>query len=42
METPTFRMGFDAAIPWDNALALSAELEDDALIRKLAARKLRE
>ena len=38
-ETPTFRMGFDAAIPWDKALALSADLENDALIRKLAARK---
>lgn len=38
-QTPTFRMGFDPAIPWDKALALSADLEDDTLIRKLAARK---
>ena len=38
-QTPTFRMGFDPAIPWDKALTLSADLEDDTLIRKLAARK---
>lgn len=38
-QTPTFRMGFDPAIPWDKALALSGELEDDALIHKLAERK---
>ncbi|MDP9406312.1 MAG: antitoxin [Actinomycetota bacterium] len=37
--TPTFKMGFDSAIRWDKALAISGDLEDDALIRKLAARK---
>lgn len=37
--TPTFRMGFDPTIPWDRALSLAGELEDDELIRRLAARK---
>lgn len=37
--TPTFRMGFDPSIPWDRALSLAGELEDDELIRRLAARK---
>ena len=38
-ETPTFRMGFDPAVPWNKALALSGEFEDDELTRKLAVRK---
>jgi hypothetical protein len=38
-ESPSFRMGFDPTLPWDKALALAGELEDDALFRKLAARK---
>ena len=37
--TPTFRMGFDPAIPWDKTLRMAGELEDDELVRKLAARK---
>ena len=36
--TPTHRMGFEPAIPWDKALRLSAELEDEELARRLAAR----
>ncbi len=36
--TPTFDMG-EAAIPLDKALRLAADLDDDELIRKLAARK---
>lgn len=38
-ETPTFRIGFDPTIPSDKALALAGELEDDALVWNLAARK---
>lgn len=37
--TPTFAMGHEPAIAWDKALTLAAELEDDELIRKVAARK---
>ena len=37
--TPTFRMGFEPSIPWDKALQLSGELEDEELVRRLAARK---
>jgi hypothetical protein len=37
--TPTFRMGFNPVIPWDKALRLAGELEDEELVRKLAARK---
>ena len=37
--TPTFSMGFDPAIPWDKALRLAAELEDEELARRLEARK---
>lgn len=37
--TPARRMGFDPAVPLDKALRLAGELEDDELIRKLAARK---
>ena len=36
---PTFNMGFDPTVPWDKALQISAALEDDELIRRLAARK---
>jgi hypothetical protein len=36
--TPTFRMGFEPAIPWDKALRLAAELEDEELARRLVAR----
>jgi Ribbon-helix-helix protein, copG family len=39
MRTPTFHMGFEPAVPWDKALRLAAELEDDELARRLAARK---
>jgi len=38
VETPTFRMGFRPEIPWDNALRLAGELEDDDLVRRLASR----
>ena len=37
--TPTFNMGFDPTVPWDKALQISAALEDEELIRRLAARK---
>jgi hypothetical protein len=37
--TPTFRMGFEPAVRWDKALQLAGELEDDELVRRLAARK---
>lgn len=37
--TPTFSMGYDPSIPWDKALRLAAELEDEELARKLEARK---
>ena len=37
--TPTFRMGFEPRIPWDKALRLAAELEDEELSRRLATRK---
>jgi hypothetical protein len=37
--TPTFRMGFNPVIPWDKALRVAAEIEDEELTRKLAARK---
>ena len=36
--TPTYDMGA-SAIPVDKALRLAADLEDEALIRKLAERK---
>lgn len=38
-KTPTYAMGFNPEIPWDQALRLAAELEDDELVRKLATRK---
>lgn len=38
-ETPTFSMGFDPAVPWDGAVRLAGDLEDEELIRRLAARK---
>lgn len=37
--TPSFPMGFDPAIDLDKALAAAGALEDEELIRKLAARK---
>jgi hypothetical protein len=37
--TRTFRMGFEPSLPWDKALRLASELEDDELTRRLAARK---
>ena len=37
--SPTFRLGFDPSVRWDKALRLAAGLEDDELIRRLAARK---
>ena len=37
--TPTFRMGFEPLIPWDKALLIAGEIEDDELVRRLAARK---
>lgn len=37
--TPTFRMGFEPAVRWEKALQLAGELEDDELVRRLAARK---
>lgn len=37
--TATFRMGFEPALPWDKALRLAADLEDEELLRRLASRK---
>ena len=37
--TKTFRMGFEPAIPWDKALLMAADLEDEELVRRLAVRK---
>jgi len=37
--TPTFSMGFNPAVPFDKALRLASELEDEELVRKLATRK---
>lgn len=37
--TPTFRMGFDPAVPLEKALQLAGALEDEELARRLAARK---
>ncbi|MDQ6613712.1 MAG: antitoxin [Actinomycetota bacterium] len=37
--TRTFAMGYEPRVPWDKALSLAADLEDDELIRKVAARK---
>jgi len=37
--TPTARMGFNPAIPWDKALRLASDAEDDELSRRLAMRK---
>jgi hypothetical protein len=37
--TPTFRMGYNPVIPWDRALRLAGEMEDEEIARKLAARK---
>ncbi len=39
VRTPTFAMGFEPAVRWDKALQLAGELEDDELVRRLAARK---
>lgn len=37
--TRTFRMGFKPLIPLDKGLRLAGELEDEELLRRLAARK---
>jgi hypothetical protein len=37
--TPTVRMGFEPSLPWNKALRLLGELEDEELVRKLTARK---
>jgi hypothetical protein len=39
VRTPTFAMGFEPSIPWDKALRLAADLEDEELTRRLTARK---
>ena len=36
---PTFRMGFEPTVPFDKALRLAAEFEDEELVRKLATHK---
>lgn len=33
-QTPAFDMGFDSAVPADNALRLAAELEDEEISRR--------
>ncbi len=37
--TPAARMGFNPAVPWDKALRLAGQAEDDELARRLATRK---
>jgi len=37
--TRTFRMGIEPALPWDKALRMAADLEDEELVRRLAVRK---
>jgi len=37
--TPTYKMGHEPSIDLDRALHLAAELEDQEIARKLAARK---
>ena len=37
--TPTYRMGWSEGLSLDGALSIAGELEDDELIRRLAARK---
>ncbi len=37
--TPTSHMGFDPTLPWDKALRLAGDAEDDELARRLATRK---
>ncbi len=32
-------MGFEPSVPWNKALRLAGELEDEELARKLASRK---
>jgi hypothetical protein len=34
--TPEFSMGHEPAIPWDKALRLAADLDDEELIRRLS------
>ena len=37
--TPTFHMGSASGGPWDKALRLAGELEDEEIARKLSIRK---
>lgn len=37
--TKTFHMGFEPALPWDKALRMAADIEDEELVRRLAVRK---
>ncbi len=37
--TKTFRMGFEPALPWDKALRMAADLEDEEVVRRLSVRK---
>lgn len=37
--TRAFKMGHEPAIPWDKALRLAADIEDEELVRRLSARK---
>lgn len=36
--TKTFPMGFEPALPWDKALRMAADLEDEEVVRRLAVR----
>lgn len=35
----TYRMGFEPRLPWDKALQLAGNLEDEEIVRKLQIRK---
>ncbi len=37
--TPTSPMGFNPTVPWDKAMRLAGEAEDDEAARRLATRK---
>jgi len=35
----TFKMGFNPAYNWDKALSITAEIEDEEVLRKMSLRK---
>jgi hypothetical protein len=39
LASPTYRMGFEPTLPWDKALRMAGDLEDEELTRRLTTRK---